>query len=201
MRIGFFGGTFDPPHTAHLRVAQEAADAFALDRVLLVPTGIQPLKLNTPQASFEDRLAMTRLLCTDDDRLEASAIDAPHADGSPNYTIHALRQIQADMPGAHLFVLAGADSFLTLPRWREPEQLLAAAEWIVVSRPGFSLDDLSPLALTPEQAARVHLLPTLDEDVSASGIRERLRIGVSCGAMLTPTVALYIARMQLYHAR
>ena len=203
MRIGYFGGTFDPPHRAHLLAAQAAAGALRLDRVLLAPTGVQPLKEGAPHAGFEDRLAMTRLLCAEDARLEASEIDAPHADGSPNYTVDALARLRADFPTAELFVIVGADTFLSLPRWRDPDKLL------VLSRPGFDLNSIDPdhgsggiasLNLTAEQRARVHLLETLDEDISASGIRERLRVGVSCGSALTPTVGLYIARMHLYHA-
>ena len=200
MRIGYFGGTFDPPHRAHLRVAIAVADAFELDHVLLAPTGVQPLKTEQARASFEDRLAMTKLLCADDPRLEASPIDGPHQDGSPNYTVDALNRLHEAKPDAELFALAGVDSFLTLPQWREPQRLLQLAQWIVVSRPDFALDDLSSLNLTRAEQSRVHLLPGLDEDVSATGIRERLRVGVSCGAMLTPTVALFIARMHLYHA-
>ncbi len=197
-RLGYFGGSFDPPHAAHLRVAQAAAEAFHLDRVLLVPTGRQPLK--DAHSSYEDRLAMTRLLCAEDPRLEASEADAPHADGSPNYTFETLEAVQHLYPEAALFSIAGADSFLTLRKWREPDRLLACAEWIVVSRPGFSLDDLSPLMLTPDQLRHVHRLETLEEDISATGLRERLRVGVSCGRMLTPAVTLYIARQRLYHA-
>ncbi len=201
MRFAYFGGTFDPPHRAHLEVARAAAEAFALDRILLAPTGRQPLKVNPPAASYADRLTMTRLLCADDSRLEVSDIDAPHEDGSANYAVDALRRLRKESGfGTELFALAGADSFLTLPRWRDPERLLELAEWIVVSRPGFSLDDLSSLNLSPEQQGRVHLLTSVDELISATGIRERLRVGVSCGDMLTPTVALYIARMHLYHA-
>ncbi len=197
MRIGYFGGTFDPPHRAHLRVAQAAAEAFALDRVLLAPTGVQPLKSTAPQASYDDRLAMTRLLCADDPKLEASDLDAPHEDGSPNYTIDALDRLRADLPRAEIFVITGADSFATLPNWHAYERLLSEAEWIVVSRPGTSMDDLPMLQA---QRRRIHLLTTVDEDISASAIRERLRVGVSCDKVLTATVNLYIARMHLYHA-
>jgi nicotinate-nucleotide adenylyltransferase len=209
MRIGYFGGTFDPPHRAHLLAAQAAAAALRLDLVLLAPTGLQPLKESGPHASYDDRLAMTRLLCAEDSRLQVSEIDAPHPDGSPNYTIDALAGLRAEYPTAELFVIVGADTFLSLPRWRDPEKLLAMAEWIVLSRPGFHLNSIDPdhggegiasLNLTPEQRARVHLVETLDEDISASGIRERLRVGVSCGKSLTATVGLYIARMHLYHA-
>jgi nicotinate-nucleotide adenylyltransferase len=192
-RIGYFGGTFDPPHRAHLRVAQAAAETFSLDRVLLAPTGIQPLKNAAPQAAYDDRLAMTRLLCADDPRLEASDLDAPHEDGSPNYTIDALDRMRAQFPNAEIFIIVGADSFATLPHWHEYERLLAEAQWIVVSRPDAEV--------LPAPTGNIHLLTTVDEDISATAIRERLRVGVSTDRMVTPTVNLYIARMHLYHAR
>ena len=144
---------------------------------------------------------MTRLLCADDPRLEASAIDGPlpkTARPTTPWTRSAV--CTRSSRTLQLFALAGADSFLTLRHWHEPQRLLQLAEWIVVSRPDFSLDDIASLDLTAEERSRVHLLPELDEDVSATGIRERLRVGVSCGTMLTPTVSLYIARMHLYHA-
>ena len=201
MRIGYFGGTFDPPHRGHLALARAAADAFALDRVLFAPTGRQPLKGDAPKAEFADRLAMVRLMCKQDARFEVSEVDGPHPDGSPNYTVDALEQILQAEPGATLFALAGADSFLTLRRWHEPDRLLSLAEWIVVSRPEFDLGDLAALALTPEQTSRVHLLTTLEDDSSATEIRARLSFGVTPADRLTPDVLLYIARMHLYHAR
>ena len=108
MRIGYFGGTFDPPHSAHLRLATLAADTFALDLVYLAPTGLQPLKQHPPEASFADRLAMTRLMCGADTRLEATDMDAPREDGSPNYTVDALEAVRQRHPDATLYALAGA---------------------------------------------------------------------------------------------
>lgn len=120
--------------------------------------------------------------------------------GEPNFTVDTLARLHQERPEARIFAIAGADSFLTLRQWRDPERLLALAEWIVVSRPGFSLDDLAPLGLTPAQLARVHRLESLDEEISATDLRERLRLGIGCGTMLTPPVTLYIARQHLYHA-
>ena len=177
MRIGYFGGTFDPPHRGHLALARAATEAFALDRVLFAPTGLQPLKAGAPQAEFADRLAMVRLMCASQDDFQVVDLDAPHADGSPNYTVDALEELRRREPDAELFSLVGADSFLSLPRWRNPERLLELAEWIVVSRPEFSLDEMDELGLTPEQRSRVHLLTTLDDDSSATEIRARLRYG------------------------
>ncbi len=200
MRLGYFGGTFDPPHRGHLRAALLAADVLRLDRVLMAPTGRQPLKEAGASASFEDRLAMTRLLCAADPRLEATELDAPHRDGSPNYTVDLLGELAAANPGTPIFSIIGADSFLHLPFWREPERLFALAEWIVVSRPEFPLEHLERLNLTDGQRDRVHLIMTLDDDTSATELRERLQAGVSPGDRLTPEVLLYISRMRLYHS-
>lgn len=217
MRIGYFGGTFDPPHRAHLLVAVAAAREFRLDRVLLAPTGRQPLKAVEPVAAWADRLAMVKLLCAAargegvalgdpfvrtapvGDMLEASELDAPHADGSPNYTVDALERLRAEWPGAEVFSIVGADSLLSLRQWKEPERLLELAEWIAVSRPEFDLNDLDVLGLSPEQRARVHVLGDVDDDTSATEVRERLRVGVSPGDRVTPEVMLYISRMRLYH--
>jgi nicotinate-nucleotide adenylyltransferase len=201
MRVALFGGTFDPPHRGHLGVARAAADAFMLDRVLFAPAGQQPLKLDIASASFADRLAMVELACTEeprDPRLVVSSIDAPRSDGAPNYTVDTLASLRDQLPDAVLYNLVGADSFLSLRHWRQPERLLARAEWIVVSRPGYPLDDLSSLRLTEAQRARVHLIETVHEDVSATALRQRLAAGESCADLLAPGVADYIRLHGLY---
>lgn len=198
MRIALFGGTFDPPHLGHLAIATAAADAFQLDSVLFAPAGRQPLKPNANSSSFADRLTMTTLACAEDERFHASAIDAPRRDGQPNYTADTLAELEQSLPAAVVYNLVGADSFLSLPHWRDPARLLALAEWIVVSRPGFSLDDLSSLELTPQQRTRVHLLQTVHEDVSATHLRERLHTGDSCVDLLPAAVASYIHTHRLY---
>ena len=196
MRIALFGGSFDPPHRGHLAAAQAAADAFALDRIYVAPTGRQPLKFTGPQASFVHRLAMTQLLCEEDSRLVSSSLDRPHPDGAPNYTVDLLQQLRT--PEDTLFNIVGADSFLDLRYWREPERLLTLAEWIVLSRPGFSLDDLAPLALTSEQRERVHLLQTVHVNIAATEIRSRLSHRDPCIDALTPAVESYITEHHLY---
>lgn len=198
MRIALFGGTFDPPHLGHLAVATAAADAFQLDSVFFAPAARQPLKLSGNPSSFADRLAMTTLACAQDERFHASTIDAPRPDGQPNYTVDTLAELNQTMPAAVLFNLVGADSFLCLHHWREPARLLALAEWIVVSRPGFSLDDLSALHLTPEQRTRVHLLETVHEDISATSLRERLHTGDLCADLLPAAVSNYVQAHRLY---
>jgi nicotinate-nucleotide adenylyltransferase len=211
MRVAFFGGTFDPIHRGHLRLASAAADAFALDRVLFVTVGNQPLKPGPTVASYADRLQMARLACNPeppqpatgnsaDLRFAVSTLDAPRCDGSPNYTVDSLAALARELPSASLFVLTGADSFLDLRRWRSPDRLLALAEWIVVSRPDFPLSEarLAPLALTLAQLARVHLLTTVNEEVSATDLRRRLQAGDPCSGLLPAAVADYIQSHGLY---
>jgi nicotinate-nucleotide adenylyltransferase len=198
MRVALFGGSFDPPHHGHTAIAVAAADVFDLDQVLFAPVGRQPLKPEGAPASFADRLAMVELACRTDPRFAVSDLDAPRSDGKPNYTVETLATLHETMPDARLFNLVGADSFLDLPRWHEPEQLLDLAEWIVVSRPGFPLADLSMLGLTPRQRGRVHLLQTVHEDVAATNLRERLEAGDQCADVLDPAVSAYIKVHHLY---
>ncbi len=198
MRLALFGGTFDPPHRGHFSIAAAAADAFHLDTVLFTPVGNQPLKPDQAAAPFSDRVAMLSLACIPDPRFAVSTLDAPHPDHSPNYTVDTLEALHRLLPDATLFNLVGADSFLDLPRWRAPHRLLELAEWIVVSRPGVPLEDLSPLNLTPEQTSRVHLLQTVHEDVSATELRHRLEIGDPCTDLLPPAVSTYIHVHNLY---
>ena len=198
MRVALFGGTFDPPHRGHISIAAAAADAFRLDSVLFAPVGHQPLKPGGTSASFADRLAMTSLACNEDERFQASSLDSPRPNGLPNYTVDTLAELQRTMPDAMLFNLVGADSFLDLPRWRQPDRLLELAEWIVVSRPGFSLDDLSSLHLSAHRRARVHLLQSVHEDVSATNLRQRLHTGDLCADLLPVAVSNYIQAHRLY---
>jgi len=217
MRVVLFGGTFDPIHRGHLAIAAAAAQAFALDRVLFAPTGRQPLKPGGTAASFADRLAMVTLALASAStpptgnaqpatcNFLPSTLDAPRSDGAPNYTVDTLTALALEYPGASLFVLTGADSFLDLPRWRSPHQLLALAEWIVVTRPGFpltpdllDLPQLAPLALTAAQRARIHLLATVHDDVSATELRHRLHLGDPCPGLTPAAVAAYIQSHHLY---
>jgi len=198
MRVALFGGSFDPPHHGHIAIAMAAADVFDLHRVLFAPVGRQPLKQERIPASFDDRLAMVELACRADPRFTVSNLDAPRSDGAPNYTVETLATLQEAIPEARLFNLVGADSFLDLPRWHEPERLFEVAEWIVVSRPGFPLPDLSALGLTSSQRGRVHLLHTVHEDVAATNLRERLEAGDPCADVLDPAVSAYIQDHHLY---
>jgi nicotinate-nucleotide adenylyltransferase len=198
MRIGFFGGSFDPPHLGHLSIARAATSAFALDQVLFAPTGRQPLKPTGPSASFGDRIAMVKLLCEGHPAFLASTLDAPLSN-TPNYTVDTLRRLRSTItPDDSISVIVGLDAFLDIRRWRTPDTLFTLADWIVVTRPGLSLTQLDKLALTPDQFQRVHTLDGIAHPASATEIRALLHSGSACKNFLPPAILRYIRANHLY---
>jgi nicotinate-nucleotide adenylyltransferase len=207
-RVAFFGGSFDPPHLGHIAVARAAREALGLDSVLFAPVGTQPLKPAGPVAGFEDRVAMTRLAIEGEAGFAISLIDAPRPAGTPNYTLDTLLRLREELPvGCKLFCLMGADSLNGLRHWHRAEEIPFAAEMIVASRPGQSLNDLK--AFLPEgfmlkaadclekrstvevrcysigngtgSRAPFYALPGLQVEISASSIREDLQAGIREG--------------------
>ena len=201
MRVGYFGGSFDPPHRGHLAVALAARKRFALDVVLLAPTGRQPFKAEGAWAPYADRLRMTALLCGGHEGLEASEADGPMPDGSPNYTVDTLRRLRGGLGAeAHMFAIVGADAFLGIAQWRDTAELFALAEWIAVSRPGVAAEALRGVALTPEQRQRTHVLEGVSVPVSATMVRSRLQAGLPCEDLLPKDVLAYVREHGLYRS-
>jgi nicotinate-nucleotide adenylyltransferase len=168
-RICVFGGTFDPIHKAHLRIAEEAAQRFDLDKVLFVPAGNPPHKESANVTSYEDRFRMVELACAPYPKFQASRLEEGTA---PSYTIETLERLRAYIgPDDRLFFLIGADAFDELETWRRWKDVVALTEFIVVSRPGRDYH-------IPENA-QVHRLEGLELPVSSSTIRLRLAAGES----------------------
>lgn len=188
MRLGLFGGTFDPIHNAHLAVAREAADHFALDRVLLIPNAIPPHKQRHALADFRHRLAMVQCAAAVDSRFEASRLEESN---EKSYSILTIERVRREVDeNTRLFFLIGADAFGDIGTWYRVADVLRQVEFIVLSRPGFVYD--VPLG------ARAHRLETLHMDVSSTDIRRRLAKGESPDE-LPPAVLAYIRENGLYH--
>jgi nicotinate-nucleotide adenylyltransferase len=221
MRIGLFGGSFDPPHRGHVALARLAIESVGLHRVLFAPVGVQPLKRDRPQASFADRLEMTALAIAGETGMELSQIDAPRSDRRPNYTIDTVRTLRASTADDdQLFCLMGADSFLSIGKWHRAADLLVTCDFVVAARPGFDLSRITSalpagiavascdgartdnLVLCLHGAghteSRLYLLPHLQEPASATGIRRSLQQGAEPRWDLAPAVAAYIAEHGLY---
>ncbi|MBA4071834.1 MAG: nicotinate (nicotinamide) nucleotide adenylyltransferase [Gemmatimonas sp.] len=187
MRIGIFGGTFDPPHLGHWLAAVDAAEALALDEVIWVPAAQQPLKTGVSSAEAVHRLAMTRLGVQGDGRFRVDAVETER--GGLSFTVDTLRLFRERYPDAVLFLLLGRDAAALLPKWREPETIRAMAEIVVLTRSGEG----------GELPDGVRRLPTRCVDLSSSEIRERVAAGRSIRGFVPDAVAAYIAAHGLYH--
>ena len=142
MRIGVFGGSFDPPHAAHANLARAAWEQLRLDRVLWIPTFSPPHK-GLPAAPFADRLAMTRALAAGDPRFEVLDLEASLP--QPSYTLRTLEALRDRYGNRHAWhLILGADNWAGFPRWHQPESVLSAAALAVYQRAGYAMRDLPP---------------------------------------------------------
>lgn len=190
MRLAIFGGTFDPIHTAHLRVAREAVRQFGLDKVLFVPASRPPHKGGTTSASYEDRYRMVALACEGEPFFEASRLEAGN---HVSYSISTLEKVRATLaPEDELFFLIGADAFAEIQTWHRWRDVIRLAEFIVVTRPGHQYR-------VPE-GARVRTLEKVALPVSSSELRARLAAGES-PAEIPPAVLAYIRVRGLYQRK
>lgn len=195
MKTALFGGAFDPVHNGHIEAARAAADRFELDRVLFVVSGRPPHKNAAAQGGYEDRYRMVELACRADPRFEASRLEAPgRARGGKTYSIDTVERVQAALKtGDRLFFLIGRDAFEDIRTWRRADDLLASVEFLVLPRPGGSLDKI-PIP----SSARVRCLEGLSNPISSTGIRGRVARAEPIGEMVPAAVARYIAGRDLY---
>jgi len=218
MKIAFFGGTFDPVHRGHLEVARAAAKRFDLSLVYFSPADIPPHKQKRKLASFEHRFAMVALATAGDKRFIPSLLDA--YTGGPNYSLETVRRLKNTLGKSdRLYFLIGMDAFEEIGTWYKPVELLHECEFIVVSRPSYSLDDAAralPKALRPPEpvlkklskqqvgtielpGTAIHRLDDVWESVSSTQIRAAARKPAKQLSRLVPApVAEYIEKQHLY---
>lgn len=187
VRVGLFGGTFDPPHIGHLLVASDAVEELALDRLLFIPTACQPLKRDRVMAAPAHRLAMTELLVAGDPRFAADAVEIDR--GGLSYTVDTLAALAERAPADERFFLLGADAWRTFPKWRDPAGVMRLATVVVMQRGGGGEEHTTG-------APRV--LATRRIDVSSTEIRARVRAGRSIRGFVPDAVRAYIERTGLY---
>jgi nicotinate-nucleotide adenylyltransferase len=224
MNVALFGGTFDPIHLGHLAVARAAAARFNLKRVYFVPAYVPPHKLSQPITSFGHRYAMVALATMGEPRFLPSLLESPERrpEHGANYSIDTFRHFKHALgKNNRAFFLIGIDAFLEIATWREPEELLREAEFVVVSRPGFSLADVGsalPPKLRPADkvtqamrkrpatgqivlpGATIHLLEGVAEPVSATKIRLAAEKGRPLDKLVGTPVAEYIRKQGLYYS-
>jgi nicotinate-nucleotide adenylyltransferase len=235
MNIGFFGGTFDPIHRGHLALARAARERCKLSRILFVPADVPPHKQGQPLSAFPHRYAMIALATAQEKDFIPSMLEAPQdldAGGSgkgktrvarPNYTIDTVRRLKQSCKQAdRLFLLIGIDAFADITKWHQAEALFRECEFIVASRPGYSLADVAnalPASLRPRQevtrpfqkqaatgdlvlkGVTIHLLDEVYQPISSTTIREAAAAGKPLTRFVEPAVADYIKKTGLYKAR
>jgi nicotinate-nucleotide adenylyltransferase len=192
MRIGFLGGSFDPPHVGHLLAAGDAREQLDLDELVFVPAYAQPLKKGGLEATANQRLAMVRLLVAGDVRFSVSAIEIERAGLS--YTVETLAEFARQYPGAERYFLVGADAMASFGQWREPHRILQLARLAVLERAGGE-PPASVAGLDLGQVVRLH---TRRIDVSSTEIRHRVCVGRPIRGFVTDAVAEFIAAAGLY---
>ncbi|MGA2359210.1 MAG: nicotinate (nicotinamide) nucleotide adenylyltransferase [Terriglobales bacterium] len=236
MNIGLFGGSFDPIHRGHLALAQAAASRYALRQVLFVAANVPPHKQKPPVTAFIHRYAMVALATQDERRFVPSLLEAPEwataelrSAGQPraavptNYSIDTVRRVKQTLKKSdRLFFLIGMDAFRDIANWREARALLGECDFIVASRPRYSLRDVAeslPEDLRPPAAVirpfhkqpaqgdlflpgvTLHLLEGVHQNVSATAIRAAAAQGKPLARWLDPRVAEYIRKHGLYRGK
>jgi len=196
-RIGILGGSFNPPHLAHLVCASEAAAQLQLDRVLLSPVAAPPHKDAQRDPGPRERLALCRLAIAGDERFDVCDLEVLR--GGPSYTVDTLRELHARTPEDHLTFIVGGDIALGLPTWHEPEAVLGLARLAVAERSGAGREDIAALLSEhfPDAPPPAFFdMPRLD--ISSSQIRARIAQGRPIRYLVPDPVAEHIARRKLY---
>jgi nicotinate-nucleotide adenylyltransferase len=192
VRIGVFGGTFDPPHVGHLILAEVCREALDLTSVLFIPAGDPWRKAGRDIAPAHHRLAMTRLAVAGNPAFEVNDCEVTRE--GPSYTIDTLRLLRQREPGAELFLIFGQDALADLPHWREPAALADEATIVVVPREGVVLPEL------PFPAESIINVPMPYIGISSTDLRRRARAGLSLTYQTPEAVEAYIKEHRLYQA-
>jgi nicotinate-nucleotide adenylyltransferase len=202
MTLGVLGGTFDPIHNGHLAAAEAAQTALRLDAVTLIPSRIPPHRHDPVGASAEQRLEMAGLAANEKPGWSTSRIEVDRS--GPSYTYDTLVELRS--AESQLFFVLGADAFAEIATWSRYPAVLDLAHFVVVSRPGITLDSLRarvPSAFDRQSSAptRVILLESPTPDISSTDIRRRVRAGKSLAGLVPDSVAAYIRQHRLYSGR
>jgi nicotinate-nucleotide adenylyltransferase len=189
LKIGIYGGSFDPVHTGHLLVAQAAVEELGLDKIFFVPVAQSPFKTENQITPAEIRLRLLRLALAG--RANCQVDDQETKRGGTSYTIDTLRDYAKRFPAVELFYLIGADNAAKLNEWREPAELAKLAEFVAVPRPGGA----TPVFPAPFRGRTLKGFPF---GVSSSEIRARLKAGLPVENLVPSAVAEAIRESKIY---
>lgn len=197
MRTGVFGGTFDPPHLAHLILAEEARHQLGLDRILWVLTPISPLKPDSRITPVKQRLNLLEAALTDNPVFEVSRVDIDRP--PPHFAFETLKILNESNPNVELVYLMGGDSLRDLPKWERPEELVENCHAIgVMRRQGDEINMAHLEKVISDIRKKVRWIDAPILEISGSQIRRRLKLGEPARYFLTPAVYQIICDQKLY---
>jgi len=198
-RIGLLGGTFDPIHFGHLLLAEEVRVALPLERVLFVPAGQPPHKLDEPHTEPAHRLRMLELAIADNPGFGISRVDIDRP--GPHYSFDMVRLVQAELGAeVELFFLMGLDSLATILTWRMPERLLELCQLVVACRPGCDVDLKALVAALPALEWRALFISMPLMEIAGVDLRRRVRCGHSIRYQVPEAARQYVEQNRLYGA-
>lgn len=195
VRLGILGGTFDPVHNAHLALARQAREALGLAAVVLIPTGRPAFKQDREVTDGAVRLRLCEAAVAGEEGLAVSSVEVDRP--GITYAADTLRELAEALPGVELVFILGADSALTLPRWREAEALARLATFAVANRPGYEMGPAEQATLR-EAGFRLETFPMPALDVSSSALRERVASGDTLAGAVPAAVQDIIEAEGLY---
>jgi nicotinate-nucleotide adenylyltransferase len=198
LRVGVFGGAFNPPHLGHLICAQEVLLQLELERVLFVPVGVPPHRALDDDPGGEARLEMVELAIAGDERFTASRAELERE--GPSYTSQTLELLLSESPNDELFLILGGDQAAALPTWHEPEKVLELATVAAVERVGWSRSAIGIKIGRLRGSDRVRYLDMPLIQIASTGIRRRVREGRPIRYLVPADVEEYIAANDLYRA-
>lgn len=194
MRIGIFGGTFDPPHNGHIALARACMKELGLDEVMFVPAAQNPLKSIGPRAGADDRLEMLRLLVAGEAGM--AVLDLELQKGGASYSVDTVSDLQLVRPGEYWFLL-GADALRGLDEWRNPQKLVRMCRLGVVLRPSQASADVLT-RVNPAYRDRIDTVRMTPVDISSTELRNRIARGQTIKPYVPPAVLAYIEEKGLY---
>jgi nicotinate-nucleotide adenylyltransferase len=193
MRIGLYGGTFDPVHLAHLVLAEQCREQLALDEVWFIPAASPPHKSGVTITEAKHRVAMLELAIAGHASFKLSRLELERT--GPSYTVETLRQLRHDHSGVDFFLLLGGDSIRDFTTWREPQEIARLATLVAVNRGAAELADIPTDIAAPESRCVVQM-PAID--ISASDLRQRVATGRGIRYLVPRAVEQYIQQHGLY---
>lgn len=199
MRIGIYGGSFNPVHNGHIHLAKAAADEFELDRIYLVPSKISPHRSSAEYVPEEDRLEMLRLACEGDGRL--CVCDYELKSDRVSYSIYTVEHFRSEYPGSELFLLVGSDMLLSFDKWFRFEDILSQVTLCVVSRQGGDMDELEQKAQELRKFGNILISRSAPLEISSTEIRKKIAKNSNFACYLDENVVQYIRSRELYSLR